>query len=120
MPSVKPVATVTQQVKIAPKLATKLLSKLKLYGQLKAEEKVNKAARDKVRGEVEDVLGDIGETNIKLQGYSTVLMAQPRRTLSVEKLMAAGVSLDTINDCYVTTTTKPYVKITCPGAREDD
>ena len=120
MPAAKIQATVTQQVKIAPRLATRLMNKLREYQTAHTAAKIAEGRKTALRVEIEDVLGDIGETNIKLQGFSTCLTAQPRRTLSVSKLMAAGVSLDLINDCYDVTTSKPYVKISCPGVREID
>lgn len=116
-----PVATTTttQQVKIAPALRTKLRKALNIYGELKGQEKALKLAKDKCRSSIEDVLGDIGESSLKIDGFSTTMVAPVRTVLDEKKLIEQGVTIEQINAAKVQVATKPYIKVTCPGGDDE-
>ena len=112
-------ATTTHQVKIEPKLKRRLVTELKGYAALKTQRDALDSAMKKARGKIEDVLGDIGESSLAVEGFKTTLVAPVRTKLDEKKLIANGVTMDQIEASKVQTATKPYVMVTCPGERED-
>ena len=113
-------ATTTHQVKIEPRLKRRLLVELKGYAVLKAQRDALDSAMTKTRSKIEDVLGDIGESSLSVEGFKTTLVAPVRTTLDEKKLIANGVTMDQIEASKVQTATKPYVKVTCPKEHEDN
>ena len=113
------VATTTHQVKIEPKLKRRLLVELRTYAELKSQQAALKKAMDKKRANIEDVLGDIGESSLSVEGFKTTLVAPVRTVLDEKKLIANGVTMDQIEASKTQKATKPYVKVTCPGDRDD-
>jgi hypothetical protein len=111
--------TTTTQVKIAPAIKRKLMTELRAYADLKTKRDALDAAMKKSRSKVEDCLGDIGESSLTVDGFRTTLVAPVRTTLSEEKLIAQGVTVDQIAAAKVQTPTKAYVKITCPGEKDE-
>lgn len=120
MPAATLTATTTQQIKIAPGLKTKLSKALQTYAGLRDQRKAADSAMKKTRGSIEDILGEIGESNLSLNGFKTSLVAPVRTTLSEAKLLALGVDPDIIAKAKVSTPTTPYVKVTCPGEKDDE
>ena len=120
MPSLKTAVTtdVVQRVKIAPRLRTKLVTALRTYSGLKTQLTVLEAAMKKVRVGIEDILTEVGESNLAIDGYKTTLVAPMRSALSREKLIANGVTVQQINDSTEQIATTPYIRITPPGQRE--
>ena len=114
------VATTTTQVKIAPALKRKLTTSLRTYAGLQSQRDAIDAAMKKCRSGVEDVLGDIGESSVKVDGFSTTLVAPVRTTIDEKLLIANGVTTDQIAASKVQKATTPYVKITCPGSKDDE
>lgn len=119
MAKVSVTATVKTQATLTPKLKTELLTTVKAYGAQKlirdaADEKMKKA-----RTRTEEIMETAGETALEVEGYKTTLVAPVRRTLSVERLLKKGVSIDVINACYEETPGTPYVKIHVPGQKAD-
>ena len=111
-------ATTTTEIKLKPQVRRKLLTALKTYAQLHAQIKALETAADKSKDTVQDLLIETGEQSLSLEGFKTTLVSPIKRTLSKEKLVQQGVTMAQIEAATVTTSTKPYVKITAPGEKE--
>lgn len=112
-------ATTTHEITLAPQVKKKLKMNLEAYADLKVQrdaiDHAMKAHRDKVQG----ILDDVGETSLKLDGYTATVVTTTRKTLDQKKLIALGVTIDTIERATVETTAKPYVKVTVPGGGDE-
>jgi hypothetical protein len=117
MPSLVATTTQTATVKLAPKLKAKLVAALHTYVIAKKQIKGLEETADSARADVETLLDQAGETNLKIDGYTTTLCAPVRSVLDVALLLAEGVSKETIDKCTRQVPTKAYVKIT--GPKED-
>jgi hypothetical protein len=113
--------TVTEQVTLTPALRRKLLVELRAYAGLRTQLKTIEYAMDKVKSKVEGVLGDVGESNLSVDGFKTALIcAKGSSKLDPMKLVALGVSTSIIEKATVQGPPKaPYIKITCPGGKDD-
>lgn len=120
MPKLSVTATVTQQVKLTPKLKRELKTQCQEYAALHVTEKTAKAAKKVINGRVEEIMEIAGETMLEVDGFKTTLVAPVKRSLNIKKLIAKGVSIDTINDCYDETPGTAYVKISAPGQKDED
>lgn len=112
--------TTTHQVKLAPHLKRRLLTSLRLYGELATQMKALKLAMTKAKGNVEDVLVETGESSIALDGYKATYVSPVRTYLDKQQLILNGVSIAQIEASTVTKPGKPYTKVTLPGQKEDD
>jgi hypothetical protein len=113
---------VEHQVKLSPALRRKLLTELRTYAELKSQADVIALAIKKGKDKVESVLGEIGESNLSVEGFKTTLVcAKGSSKLDPMKLVALGVSTDLIKKATVEGAPKaPYIKITVPGGRDDN
>ena len=113
---------VEHQVKLSPALRRKLLSELRTYAELKSQADVIALAIKKGKDKVESVLGEIGESNLSVEGFKTTLVcAKGSSKLDPMKLVALGVSTDLIKKATVEGAPKaPYIKITVPGEKHED
>jgi len=113
---------VEHQVKLSPALRRKLLTELRTYAELKSQADVIALAIKKGKDKVESVLGEIGESNLSVEGFKTTLVcAKGSSKLDPMKLVALGVSTDLIKKATVEGAPKaPYIKITVPGEKHED
>lgn len=116
---------VTQQVKIAPKLAERLLASLRSYAGLKAQSKAIEKLLKEDRESVLRMGVETGSDKFELEGFKIKLVLDATtKSLDQAKLLksmvAAGFSVAKaqrlIANAIVETPTKPYPKITVPGA----
>jgi len=137
MPALRQIVTTTttQVVKLAPALKKKLMLKLNTYKALKTERdalnlKLN-GKRDKktkeilVTGlsqEVEEILEEVGQEKLAIDGYKMTVIAPVKKgKFNPKKAIALGISLQQIEQCYdADEPGTSYVKITVPGASEDE
>lgn len=138
MPSLKQTVTATTKhvVRLQPRLKTKLMSKLNTYATLKRERdalnlklngKRNKKTKEievvGIQQEVEEMMEEIGETSLALDGgFRTTIIAPVKKgKFNPKKAVALGIPLEKIEQCY--DPDEPgtsYVKITVPGSDEED
>lgn len=120
MPSLAVTATSTTELKLKPQVKRKLLTELKAYAELKAQRDALDHAMRSRRENVETMLYDTGETSLTIDGYKATVVAGVKKKLNQKKLIAQGVTQAQIEAATEETLNKPYVKITAPGARNDD
>jgi len=117
--------TQTTEVKLVPALKRKLLLKLRAYEELVAQAHAIKSAQTKIKGEVETLFIDADEFAALQDGaavgdYKLKYVSPVRSSLDKKRLLAQGVTMAQIEFATVSRPTKPYVKITVPGADEDE
>lgn len=122
MPALSTNATTTtvQTVTLKPSLRKKLLLALRTYTTLKDTEKIAKAAKDKQRGIVGECLEEVGESTLKLEGYTATFVAPTKKTLDRKRFVQLGGDLAMLDAAYVEQPVNAYVKVTCPGMKEDE
>lgn len=113
MPAVTVTATTTTQIALKPQLRRKLLVEMKAYGVLAEQVKVLKLAMRKHSTTVEEIICDVGESKLELEGWKATLVAGVSKTLNKKKLSPAALA--EVNAAYDEVPKKPYVKITAPG-----
>lgn len=114
-------ATTIKEIRLAPQLKKKLKTNLDAYADLKLQRDAIDHAMKKHKDTVENIMSDLGEASIKLDGYTSTVVSQVRKKLDQKKLLALGVSIEVIEQATVETPTKPYLKITTPnGSSSDD
>lgn len=113
-------ATTTHELKLAPQVKKKLKTNLDAYADLKLQRDAIDHAMRKHKDVVEGILTDVGESSLKLDGYTSTIVSQVRKKLDQMKLIALGVSMDIIERATVETPTKPYLKITVPGGKDEE
>jgi hypothetical protein len=114
-------ATVTEKrtVTIRPTLRRKLLSELKTYAELHAQKAAIEQAMEKHKAAVETFRAETGEANLEVDGFKIAYVEGKRTTLSKERLLLLGVSMDVLEEATVTTVNKPYTRISCPGSKSN-
>ncbi len=112
--------TITERVKLTPQLRRKLLAELRMFAELKTQSKALDLAMGKVKTKVEAVLGEVGESNLSVDGFKTCLVcAKGSSKIDPMKLVAQGVTTAQIEKATVVGAPKtPYIKISCPGETE--
>lgn len=115
-------ATTTQTIKLKPTVRKKLLASLKIYSELRTQIKALEHALDKHKDIVSQLREETGEQSLSLEGYTVTLVAPLRSKLEPAKLIALGVSMETIQAATTVKPTKAYVKISVPGeqSREEE
>lgn len=120
---------VTQQVKIAPKLAERLLTSLRSYAGLKAQSKAIDKLLKEDRESVLRMGVETGSDKFELEGFKVKLVLDgTTKSLDKAKLLklmvAAGLSVakaqTVMEKATVESPTKPYPKITVPGVGGDE
>lgn len=108
--------TVEHQVKLSPRLQKKLLTELRSYASLKVQADDLDFRMKKAKGYVEEVLGEIGESNLAVEGFKTTLVcAKGSSKLDPMKLLAQGVTTKQLEAATVVGPPKaPYILISCP------
>ena len=117
MPALATTVTTTtkEEVKIKPILRTRLLKRLRVYGELRTQLKAIEAAMDKEKTEIGKIREEVGVTSLSLNGYKITQVSPLRSTLDKQKLIAMGVTTDMLEEATVTKPGRPYEKVTCPG-----
>lgn len=120
MPTLTAAVTTTtvQMVTLKPTIRKKLLTALRTYGGLKDQEKVLDLAKRKARGTVQEVLEEVGETSLKLEGYTATIVAPAKKVLDRKKFVQLGGDLALLDAAYVDQDVTPYIKITAPTDKE--
>ncbi len=117
--------TQTTELKLAPALKRRLLTKLRTYADLYLQAKTLKAAQGKLKDEVESLFIDADEfaalqDGAAVEGFRLKYVSPVRKKLNIKKLLAQGVTLAQIAQATDEVPTKPYTKITVPGEKDDD
>jgi hypothetical protein len=120
MPSTTITATTTTEITLAPAIRRKLLTELRTYAQLHEQKKALELAMDKIKGKVAAIRDETGEQSLKLEGFTTTLVAPIRKKFNEKKFVRLGGDLELYNQAVEETLTKPYEKITCPGSKDDE
>jgi hypothetical protein len=120
MPTLTAAVTTTtvQTVTLKPTIRKKLLTALRTYAGLKDQEKVLDLAKKKARGTVQEVLEEVGETSLKLEGYTATMVAPTKKVLDRKKFVQLGGDLALLDAAYVEQDTTPYIKVTTPKGDE--
>lgn len=122
MPSLSTAVTTTtvQTVTLKPSLRKKLLMALRTYVTLKDQEKIAKAAKDKQRGVVGECLEEVGESTLKIEGFTATFVAPAKKGLDRKRFVQLGGDLAVLDAAYVEQTVTPYVKISMGGGKDDE
>lgn len=116
MPKPAITATTTHQVTITPTLRRKLVTELKTWDQLHTQEKAIKAAKAKHAANIEAIQTELEESTLKIEGFTTTIVAPVRSKIDRERFVKLGGKLDILDAATVQTPGKSYVKITPPGS----
>lgn len=121
MPSLQTTATVTTThvIKLKPSVRARVLTDLRTYGALKRQRDALDLAMTRHRTNVEQVLSEIGEEKLELDGYKATLVAPVRKKFDPKKFVKLGGNLDTYTKALLETPGKSYVKVTLPGDTEE-
>lgn len=119
MPSATVTTTTTQEVKLKPQVKRKLLTELRAYAQLKSERDALDHAMKGHKASIEELMETTGESSLSVEGFKTTLVAPVKRTLDRKRLRMAGVTEAQLDAGTIETPTKPYIKVTVPGSKED-
>lgn len=122
MPRMEATATVTttQEVRLAPGLRKKLLTKLSTYASLKSQLDAIKHAMKKAGDEIGELHAETGETSVRLDGYTMTLVAGNRKKFNPKLFVANGGDLAVYNQSIDEVPVKSYLKISVPGGSNDD
>ncbi len=118
MPTVT--VSTTQEVKIAPQTRTKLLKKLRAYQELSHQIKALEHAKDKIKDEVDEMRAETGQQSMALEGFTITQVAGVRKVFDKKAFVQAGGDLQVYENAHVLVPSKPYAKITTPGAVKDE
>ena len=115
MPSIAAIAN--QAVRLTPTVEANLKTWLDSYAGLCAERDRLEEDIDFAKAEVEFIRDCAGADKLELEGYTiTRVNGAKRLKLNESKLkkllIANGLDLDLIDQCYEETVSKPYTKIT--------
>ena len=112
--------TTTTVVKLTPALKKKLMVELKTYTTLRDQKKALELAMKKHAGTVEEIMETAGESSLEVDGFKTTIIAPVRSKLDPKRLVALGVSTETIRKATTETPGTPYVKISKAGERDEE
>lgn len=114
-------ATTVREIRLVPQLKKKLKTNLDAYADLKLQREAIDHAMNKHRDAVEKIMEEVGEGSLKLDGYTMTIIKAVRKTIDKMKLMTKfGLTIDQIEEASTEKATKPYVKISLPGGRDDE
>lgn len=124
MPSLKAAvvatATTTHEIKLSPQVKKKLLTAYRTYAELSLQKKAIKAAQAKLAKTVEDIQVDLGETHLEVDGFKSTIVAPVQRKLDKKLFVSLGGRLDLLEAASPGKPGKSYVKITAPGAKDEE
>lgn len=116
----KATVTTTEQIKLAPALAKKLLVKFKAYQELKAQAEAIDAAMKAHKSEIRKLRESVGVAGLALEGFTTTNVAPVRQVLNHKKLVELGCALAWIEEATESKPSRPYEKITVPGGKDEE
>jgi hypothetical protein len=108
----------TVEVQLRPALKSKLLKRLKLYAELRAQSKALELAMDKEKAEIGALREEAGVDKLAIEGFSVAYVTNIRKTLIPAKLIAMGVTTSMLEEATDLKPGRPYVKISVPGQKE--
>ena len=111
MPALTATVTTTETITLQPSIRKRLLLALRTYTGLKDQEKALDLAKKKQRGIVQEVLEEVGETSLKLDGYTATMVAPSKKVLDRKLFVQLGGDLALLDAAYVEAPVTPYVKI---------
>ncbi len=107
--------TQTTTVELKPALKTKLLKRLKVYADLRAQLKSIEAEMDAEKTSIGLLREEAGVNSLALEGYTVTQVCGLRKILDHKKLIAMGVTIGMIEEATDTKPNRPYEKISCPS-----
>jgi DNA-directed RNA polymerase subunit L len=110
----------TEQVKISPKLLKQLRTELATFSSLKTDLKLIEARMDVSKAAIETIREETDQQTIQVDGYSITLVAPIRKKFNPKRFVALGGDLSIYNQAVEDVTSRPYTKISVPGAKADD
>ena len=110
-------ATVQQVVQLTATAATRLKTYLQVYSDLAIQRAEVDEAMDDAKAQVEAIRESTGLDKLGLDGYTITRVNGAKRlklneTKLKKLLIANGLDLDLIDQCYEETVSKAYTKIT--------
>lgn len=119
MPKISVTTTVTEEVLLTTKQRQKLLTELKVYRELKQQKEAIELAMDKHKAAIAAIRDETGEMSLKIDGFTTTLVAGSRKKFDPKKYVTLGGDLELYNKSVKVTPVAPFEKITCPGDKEE-
>lgn len=95
-----------------PDIADCLPDLVEEYRQLSAEEAVIKARKEEIAPEVLALLEAVGQRSVFTDEWAVRRQTNVNVSISREKLLAAGVDMDTIEEATERKETKPFIQVT--------
>lgn len=108
------VVSTTKEVRLAPTLRTKLLTRFHEYARLKAEADLLESKLDAKKAEIASLREDTGEASVQLEGFTSTLVAPERNVFDPKVFVKLGGDLDIYNQAVKKVPSKSYEKITTP------
>src|SRR6267142_3452835 len=117
MPSLETNATVktVQEIRLAPVLRKKLLTRLNVYAGLKAQRDAIDHAMKKAADEIGALRDETEEQSIKLEGFTVTLVAGHREKFNAKKFVQLGGDLAIYNQAKDLVPVKAYNRISTPN-----
>ena len=110
--------TTVQTVTLKPTVRKKLLAELRTYLGLKEQDSVIDLAKKKCRGNIGAILEEVGESTLKIEGFTASYVPSVRKVLDRKKFVQLGGDLALLDAAYVEQAVTPYVKVTTPSEKE--
>lgn len=114
--SLQATATTTTELQLKPAVKQKLLTKLKEYSGLAREAAALKVKMSEKNTAIEGILGEIGESQVDIDGYKGTIVAGVSRKLNKKKLSPKARA--EVEAAMEEKPKKSYVKVTAPGEKE--
>lgn len=111
---------ITKTVQLAPQVRRKLLTELKGYTALKAQIAALEAQLADRKAGVEALVLESGETSLTIEEFKATLVTPITKRLNPQRLVALGVSTETIQKATEEKLGRTYVKISVSGAKGDE
>lgn len=121
MPKLTTAATVTNTVKLDPKLRKKLTTKMQEFFVKRQAIKKLEGEAEKIKADIESLRDEAGEESIALDGIGTVTLVAPvRKKFNPKKFVSNGGDLDIYNQSFDDVLSRPYTKVSPPGKNEEE
>lgn len=110
----------TKDITIKGALRSKLIKELRLFAELYTQKKAIDQAMDKHKAVIAELREETGETSIKLEGFSSTLVAPIRSKFDAKRFVSLGGDLAIYNQAVVNVPSRSYEKISIPGASDTE
>lgn len=120
MPGLTVTTTTVQTLTLKPTVRKKLVGLLRTYGGLKDQEKAIELAKKQTRGGIGAILEDVGESTLKIEGFTATFVAPAKKVLDRKKFVQLGGDLALLDAAYVEQAVTPYVKVSCPKEDKEE